>query len=158
MGRKSIYKILVKRGFNAIKCLLYKRFSASHEDLMSSWKDLVFFEVWRDAKIGIIKSVPENIYLKTCTTRFPGAQSASLHLNSLRACWRSTAAVARVSISAEADGKCLCCSGAGNTLGKWHFVVVKMTFPDVWKFRILKLCPFKLSDESLFRRYWNINY
>ena len=119
---------------------------------------LVFFEVWRDAKIGIMKSVSENIYLKTCTTRFPGAQSDSLHLNSLRACWRSTAAVAQVSISAEADGKCLCCSGAGNTLGKWHFVVVKMTFPDVWKFRILKLCPFKLSDESLFRRYWNINY
>ena len=32
----NIYKILVKRGLNAIKCLLYKRFSASHEDLMSS--------------------------------------------------------------------------------------------------------------------------
>ena len=28
-GGKSIYKILVKGEFNAIKCLLYKRFSAS---------------------------------------------------------------------------------------------------------------------------------
>ena len=34
-GEKSRYKILVKGEFNAIKCLLYKRFSASHEELMS---------------------------------------------------------------------------------------------------------------------------
>ena len=27
----------------------------------------------------IVKSVPKNIDLKTCPTRFPGAQSASLH-------------------------------------------------------------------------------
>ena len=31
------------------------------------------------AKIGIVKSVPENNYLKTCPTRLPGARSASLH-------------------------------------------------------------------------------
>ena len=30
-GGRSIYKILVKGEFNAIKCLLYKRFSASHQ-------------------------------------------------------------------------------------------------------------------------------
>ena len=35
-GKRSRYKILVKREFNAIKCLLYKRFSGSHEELMSS--------------------------------------------------------------------------------------------------------------------------
>ena len=35
-GERSIYKILVKGEFNAIKHLLYKRFSASCEDLMSS--------------------------------------------------------------------------------------------------------------------------
>ena len=34
-GGRSIYKILVKGEFSAIKCLLYKRFSASHEELMS---------------------------------------------------------------------------------------------------------------------------
>ena len=32
---RSVYKILVKRGFSAIKCLLYKRFSAGQEELMS---------------------------------------------------------------------------------------------------------------------------
>ena len=138
-GERAIYKILVKRGFNAIKCLLYKRFSASHEDLTSSWKDLVFFEVWRDAKIVIMKSVSENIYLKTCSTRFPGAEcltppelpQAMLKVNS--------------------------CGSTGFNLcrGWWqmpllfrswqhawqcHFVVdrqvplcsCKMTFPDVW--------------------------
>ena len=34
-GRRSIYQILVKEEFNAIKSLLYKRFSANHEELMS---------------------------------------------------------------------------------------------------------------------------
>ena len=34
-GRRSIYKISVKGDFNAIKCLLYQRFSASHEK--TSW-------------------------------------------------------------------------------------------------------------------------
>ena len=34
-GERSIYKILVKGEFSAIKHLLYKRFSASHEELMS---------------------------------------------------------------------------------------------------------------------------
>ena len=32
-GKRSRYKILVKGEFNAIKGLLYKRFSASHEEL-----------------------------------------------------------------------------------------------------------------------------
>ena len=35
-GGRSIYKILVKGEFSAIKCFLYKRFSASQEELMSS--------------------------------------------------------------------------------------------------------------------------
>ena len=35
-GERSIYKILVKGEFNAIKCLLYKWFSASHKELMLS--------------------------------------------------------------------------------------------------------------------------
>ena len=33
---RSINKISVKGEFNSIKCLVYKRFSATHEDLMSS--------------------------------------------------------------------------------------------------------------------------
>ena len=42
-GERSICKILVKRQFSAIKCLLYKRFSASLETPMSPWGDLVLF-------------------------------------------------------------------------------------------------------------------
>ena len=34
-GERSIHKILVKREFRAIRGLLYKRFSASLEELMS---------------------------------------------------------------------------------------------------------------------------
>ena len=35
-GGRSIYKILVKGEFSAIKRLLHKRFSASHKELRSS--------------------------------------------------------------------------------------------------------------------------
>ena len=50
-------------------------------------------------------------YLKACSVRFRGAQSASLStLNSLRGCWVSTAAAAQSSVSSEADGKCSCWS------------------------------------------------
>ena len=63
-------------------------------------------------------------YLKTCSTSFPGAQSASVStLNSLRGCWRSTAAAVQGSVSAEADGKRPRFSVAGNALGKCQFIV-----------------------------------
>ena len=42
-GGKSIYKILVKREFNAVKCLLYKQFPASQVEMMSLRRDLVIF-------------------------------------------------------------------------------------------------------------------
>ena len=58
---RSIYMILVKGEFSAIKHLFYKTFSASHEELMSSWRDLVLFWIWGDVKIGIMKSVSENM-------------------------------------------------------------------------------------------------
>ena len=35
VGKRSIYVILVKGEFNVIKQLSYKRFSASHKELMS---------------------------------------------------------------------------------------------------------------------------
>ena len=60
-GKSKMYKILVKGDFSAIKCLLYKRLSASHRELMSPWRDLVLFWIRGDAKIGIMKSVPESI-------------------------------------------------------------------------------------------------
>ena len=42
-GEKSIYKILVKGEFSVIKHSFYKRYSASHKELMSPWRDLVLF-------------------------------------------------------------------------------------------------------------------
>ena len=42
-GGRSIYKVFEKGEFKAIKRLLYKRFSASHKELMSSRRDLVIF-------------------------------------------------------------------------------------------------------------------
>ena len=61
--------------------------------------------------------------LKTCPTRFPGAQSASLHPELPQGCWRSTATTAQCSVSTEADGKCRCCSVVGNEIAKCQFVV-----------------------------------
>ena len=45
------YMIFMKGEFSAIRHLLYKRFSASHLELMSSWRDLVLFWMWGEAKI-----------------------------------------------------------------------------------------------------------
>ena len=48
-----------------------------------------------------------NTNLKTCCTRFPGAQNASFQPDSLRECWSATAAVAQGPVSTEAVSKCL---------------------------------------------------
>ena len=61
-GEQSVYKILVKGEFSAIKCLLCKRFSASYEDLIS-WRNLMLIWIWGDARIVITNSVPKNIQL-----------------------------------------------------------------------------------------------
>lgn len=53
----------MKGQFNAIKRLLYKRFSASHKGLRSSWRDLVLLYIWGDTRTEVIKSVPKNIQL-----------------------------------------------------------------------------------------------
>ena len=42
-GGTSICKILVKGELSASKHLLYKKFSASHKELMSPLRDLVIF-------------------------------------------------------------------------------------------------------------------
>ena len=62
-------------------------------------------------------------YLKTCPTRFPGAQRASLHPELPRGLLKAKAIAAWSSVSIKADGKCLCCSVIGNALGKCQFVV-----------------------------------
>ena len=51
-----------------------------------------------------------NTATKTCSSRFPGPQSASLPtLNSFLGCWQSAAAAARGSVSPEADSRCPSC-------------------------------------------------
>ena len=40
---RSIYKVLVKGEFSTVKHSFYKRFFASHEELMSARRDLVVF-------------------------------------------------------------------------------------------------------------------
>ena len=69
-------------------------------------------------RTGLVRSPPENIYLKTCPASFPRAQSASFllsTLNSFRELWRSAAAAAHDLILVEVGGKrqfvvdtCLC--------------------------------------------------
>ena len=43
LAMRDCYMILVKAEFSAIKGLFYKRFFISHEELMSSWRDLVLY-------------------------------------------------------------------------------------------------------------------
>ena len=61
--------------------------------------------------------------LKTCSTRFPEAQNASLHPESPQGLLKVNSQAAWGSISVEADGKCICCSVVGSALGKCQFVV-----------------------------------
>ena len=51
-GGRSIYKVSVKGQFNTIKHSFYKRFSASHKDLMSSMKGFSAFLDMRRYKDG----------------------------------------------------------------------------------------------------------
>ena len=66
-------------------------------------------------------------HIKTCSISFSGALSAPFStLNFLRGCWRSTAAVAQGSVSAEAEGKCPRCSVTGKCSWQapacsWHW-------------------------------------
>ena len=80
-GVRSIYKILVKGMFSAIKFLLYKRFSASHKELMPPWRDLVLSRYEEMQGLGSWNQFLKiSTYLKTCSPSFPGAQSALLSI------------------------------------------------------------------------------
>ena len=71
-GKVQCNQILVKAKFNAIKRLFYKRFSASHEELLSSWRDSV-------QRLGSWSQFLKiSNHRKTCSASFPGAWSASL--------------------------------------------------------------------------------
>ena len=61
------------------------------------------------------KSVPKNIQLsKDLSHQVTWSTVPHFILNFLRGCGKTTAIGAWGSISAEADGKCLCCSVVGN--------------------------------------------
>ena len=114
---RSMHKISVKGEFNTIKCLLYKRFSATQEDLMSSGRGLVLFSRYEEIQ-GLeswnqFLKIPS--HLKSSPTRSLEHRVPPSTLSSLRGCWRSAAAAAQGSVSAEADGKCPC-SVTGNAL------------------------------------------
>ena len=120
------------REFNAIECLLYKRFSASHKELMSPWRDLVPFYRRRDARIGILKSVTEfRACLKTNLSKdlfdqFPLSTEVphSPPSGSAEGWQLQPGSVEQDSIYTEADGKCPCCiQPLANFLGKCQFVV-----------------------------------
>ena len=59
----------------------------------------------------------------TCPTRFPGAQSASLHPELPQGLLKANSYSSLGFNLIEADGKCLCCSVVGNGLGKCQYVV-----------------------------------
>ena len=87
---------------------VYERFSASNEELMAPWRDLVLFQTWRDARIGIMKSVPENIWLAKDLFRVSLEHRVprSPTWREFRAGQRSAAAPAQDPVSTEAGGRC----------------------------------------------------
>ena len=67
--------------FSAIKFLLYRRFSASHKELMPPWRDLVLSRYEEMQGLGTWNQFLKiSTYLKTCSPSLPGAQSALLSI------------------------------------------------------------------------------
>ena len=79
--------------------------------------------------IWIMKPVPENIYLKTCSTSFPRAQNACLHpeLSSQQVQGQQLQQHRIQSAEiAEADGKCPCRSVTGKCPWQCQLVVERL--------------------------------
>ena len=102
-GGKSIYKVLVKGEFSAMKHSFYKRF-------------LLVMRIW--CRHEGIWCFPRPAPPDSLEHRVPHPSR-----NSLRGCWKLTAIAAWGSVSVEADGRWLCCSVIGNAVGKCQFVV-----------------------------------
>ena len=80
--------------------------------------------MWGDSRIGLIKSVTENICLKTYESFLE--QSASFQLptlNSLHGMWKSADAAAHDLIFVEIDGKCQ------SVAEKVNYFMTTSTFP-----------------------------
>ena len=78
-GGRSIYRILVKGEFNAIKHLLYKRFSAHPEEADVTTKGFSAFLDMKRCKDWDHEISSGKYLSKTCSTSFPGAQSEILY-------------------------------------------------------------------------------
>ena len=103
--RVGIYVILMKGEIRATKDTFAEGCCQSRGADVS----LKGLSAFLDARIGLIKSSPENIHLKTWSASFPRAPSASLLISTvktLRGCRGSAAAAAHDSIHAETDSKC----------------------------------------------------
>ena len=61
-GMSDIDVILVKRG-EATKHTLLQKVTASHEEQTSPWKIFMLLQIWGNARSGLIKSSPKNVWL-----------------------------------------------------------------------------------------------
>ena len=86
------------------------KLAASHEEQSSPWKILVLFYIRGDKIIGVIKSIPENTYLKIYLSSFLPKDRVPHFCfppwTPFKCCWRSAAAAAHDLILVEGDGKC----------------------------------------------------
>ena len=117
-GGRSIYKVFEKEEFKAVKCLLYKRFSASHKELMSPRRDFVDFLDMRRCK-DWDHEISSRKYLTIC---FPSTECLALRPESPGGSKVSRRSSTGLSLC-RGRWKCpCCCSASGNNLGKHPFV------------------------------------
>ena len=114
MGR-SVYLWFWWKGIYAIKQFFFffflQKVSCSHQEQLSPWKILVFFYIWRDIRIGLIKLTPEiTDHLRICSVSFSQSTeyliSALLPWTRFRVHWESAAATVHDLMLIEVDGKC----------------------------------------------------
>ena len=112
--------ILVKEKKKSSTYFLQK-VSASHEGWSSPWRIWVFYRYEGATTTELVKSVPENTYLKNCSASFSLSRVphfCSLSWTPFKECWESATTAALDPVLLKADGKCpwqvpIC---------RWHWV------------------------------------
>ena len=110
-------------------CMLFRH------SVMSNWTRYEEMQGLRSSNLFL--KTPN--YLKTCPIRSPGAQTASLHPELPRGCWRSTAIAAQGSISMEADGK-----------GLVQSLAVLLTSANLYLTRLYKVHVYNILFQLLY--------